>query len=262
LQSRLITTYSVAKPKDRSAVQDFEPEVLDQFPVEQSSLNVRGRERCHGGNLKKGPWTKEITPDQYGDLDFIVLEDFLNAEERAILMTCFDAHRPILDTMDPDVDYWANRLMFSHEANAYNPNAGEILSRFQREATRLLSDFYALQKPIYADTVQLVYWKQGMFMQPHADNANPDGSEHGMPWRCFSSVCYLNDDYDGGELYFTALDKYIKPKAGMLVAFTGGFHHEHAVLKISGNDRYTMPAFYSYDPAHADEFIYPELFGR
>jgi Rps23 Pro-64 3,4-dihydroxylase Tpa1-like proline 4-hydroxylase len=241
---------------------DAESEVLDQFPLEQSSLNVRGRERCRNGILNKGPWTKEITSDTYGDLDFIVLEDFLNAEERAILMTCFDAHRPILDTMNPDVDFWANRLMFSHEANAYSTAAGDILSRFQREATRLLSDFYALQKPIYADTVQLVYWRKGMFMPPHADNANPDGSEHGMPWRCFSSVCYLNDDYDGGELYFTALDKYIKPKAGMLVAFTGGFHHEHSVLNISGGDRYTMPAFYSYDPAHADEFIYPELFGH
>ena len=80
-----------------------------------------------------------------------------------------------------------------------------------------------------------------------------------MAWRNFSSIVYLNDDYDGGELYFTTLDRYIKPKTGMLVAFTAGFHHEHAVLKVTGNDRFTMPGFYTFDVNKADRFIYPEL---
>jgi hypothetical protein len=57
----------------------------------------------------------------------------------------------------------------------------------------------------------------------HAHNANPDGSPHAMAYRDFSAIVYLNADYQGGEFYFTALDTVIKPKKGMLVAFTAGF---------------------------------------
>jgi hypothetical protein len=37
-----------------------------------------------------------------------------------------------------------------------------------------------------------------------------------------------------GELYFTTLDTVIKPKKGMLVAFTAGSYDEHAVLRAEG----------------------------
>ena len=36
-----------------------------------------------------------------------------------------------------------------------------------------------------------------------------------MAHRDFAGIVYLNDDYDGGELYFTGLDIAIKPKRGM-----------------------------------------------
>jgi hypothetical protein len=77
-----------------------------------------------------------------------------------------------------------------------------------------------------------------------------------MAWRKFSSVLYLNGDYEGGELYLTALNKIVRPKPGRLIAFTGGFHHEHAVLKIKGGNRYTMPAFFTNDEDRANEFLY------
>ncbi len=44
-----------------------------------------------------------------------------------------------------------------------------------------------------------------------------------MAHRDFSGIVYLNDDYQGGEFYFTALNTVIKPKKGMLVAITAGF---------------------------------------
>jgi hypothetical protein len=89
-------------------------------------------------------------------------------------------------------------------------------------------------------------------MPSHADNANPDGSLHTMAYRDFSAVVYLNDDYRGGEFYFTALDTVIKPKKGMLVAFSSGFYHEHAVLRVEGSQRLTMPFFLTFDKSRAD----------
>ena len=79
-----------------------------------------------------------------------------------------------------------------------------------------------------------------------------------MPYRYFAGIVYLNDDYEGGELYFTALDIAIKPRRGTFVGFTGGFHHEHAVTRVeSGAVRMTMPSFYSFEPARADRLVHP-----
>ena len=64
---------------------------------------------------------------------------------------------------------------------------------------------------------------------------------------------YINDDYEGGELYLSLRSTLaVKPKRGMLVAFTGGFHHEHAVLKVRSGTRLTMLSFITFDRTKAD----------
>lgn len=232
---------------------------LNSMPQGQSARNVAGRARCLNGMLERGPQTSAILPMDYDKLDFLVVENFLSSAEAATLVETFASMRHTLNDRNLNNDYWQGRIQFAHDVAARSPQAGHIMQRFQREAARRIGAFFQLTQPVYADTVQLVVWQDGIHMMPHADNANPDGSPHGMAWRNFSSIVYLNDDYDGGELYFTALDRYIKPKTGMLVAFTAGFHHEHAVLKVTGNDRFTMPGFYTFDVNKADRFIYPEL---
>jgi len=122
----------------------------------------------------------------------------------------------------------------------------------QRRAAALITDFYRLTEPIYPDLLQIMSWPVGIHMPPHADNANPDGSLHAMAHRDFSGILYLNDDYQDGEFYFTALDTVIKPKKGMLVAFTAGFYHEHAVLRVERSQRLTMPFFLTFDRGSGD----------
>jgi hypothetical protein len=93
----------------------------------------------------------------------------------------------------------------------------------------------------------------------HADpcrSRQPDGRPHGMPFRDFASIVYLNEGYEGGELYFPRLDLTIKPATGMLLAFTGGWYHEHGVLKVTEGERLTMPAFYTFDPSHRERELY------
>lgn len=230
---------------------------LHSISLSQQPANVLGRERCRTGTLARSPQTRALTQADYPGLDFIVVESFLGAQDLAELTRSFADLRGTLNAKNLNNDYWQGRLLFAHEVAAHSPRAGQVMKEFQLEATRRIEGFYRLTQPIYADTVQLVLWSEGIHMPAHADNANPDGSPHGMAWRNFSSIVYLNDDYDGGELYFTALDAYIKPKAGMLVAFTAGFHHEHSVLKVLKGERLTMPAFYTFERRHADFFIHP-----
>jgi predicted 2-oxoglutarate/Fe(II)-dependent dioxygenase YbiX len=229
------------------------------MPLSQQPANVAGRERCRGGTLVRTPHTREIFPTDESGRDFIVVENFLGRNDIKELKRSFEALRGTINAKQLHNDYWQGRLLFAHEVAAHSLRSGQIMKEFQLEATRRIEEFYRLTQPIYADTVQLVVWSEGLHMPAHADNANPDGSPHGMAWRNFSSIVYLNDDYDGGELYFMALDAFIRPKSGMLIAFTGGFHHEHAVLKVTRGKRLTMPAFYTFDRSHADFFIHSDI---
>jgi predicted 2-oxoglutarate/Fe(II)-dependent dioxygenase YbiX len=155
-----------------------------------------------------------------------------------------------------DIDpYWNDRFIWHADIASARPEAGAIMSRALGRAIARIRAFYRLMVPIYPDLLQIVRWRSGMSMPPHADNANPDGTPHKMAYRDLSGIMYLNDDYEGGELYFTALDVAVKPKRGLLVGLTAGFHHEHAVLRVESGTRLTMPFFLTFDPARADRSL-------
>jgi hypothetical protein len=79
-----------------------------------------------------------------------------------------------------------------------------------------------------------VSWPQNLEMTPHVDQDN------GFAQRMFAAVGYLNDDYEGGEIYFPEIAESIKPKAGMLVAFHCG---QKTPARRAGHER-ERPALY------------------
>jgi hypothetical protein len=157
---------------------------------------------------------------------------------------------------DVPEEFWKGRILFFHDILSARPGTAALMRDVQRRVTERLRSFYELTAPVFADTVQLVRWRTGMHMLPHADRAHADGSRHDTAYRDFASVIYLNDDFTGGELYFPRLDLTVKPAAGMLLAFTGGWHHEHGVLNVESGERLTMPAFYTFDAAHRQRELY------
>jgi hypothetical protein len=106
--------------------------------------------------------------------------------------------------------------------------------------------FWKLNVPLYPDGLHMMSWKAGLFMPPHADNAYPDGKPHELAHRDLSGVLYLNDGFEGGELDLPAQDVLVKPGTGTLVSMTGGFHHEHAVVRVESGMRITIPFFTSF----------------
>jgi hypothetical protein len=85
---------------------------------------------------------------------------------------------------------------------------------------------YALRFPETKYGINKYY--EGQYMGPHVD------------WNEFNSditytiVVYLNDDYEGGELYFVdpSIDIKIKPKAGSIVMFPSTLPYLHQSCKI------------------------------
>lgn len=60
----------------------------------------------------------------------------------------------------------------------------------------------------------------------------------------FAIVIYVNDNYEGGEIYFPQHDFQVKPPAKSLLLFPGTDDYLHGVMRVSsGSTRYVLPSF-------------------
>ncbi len=86
---------------------------------------------------------------------------------------------------------------------------------------------------IYLDNYELVEWPTGSYHPPHYD----------LPTDIFSSIIYLNDNFEGGETYFSE-SKIIKPTKGACLTFSNS-KYRHSVNKINTGTRYTFSFWFS-----------------
>ena len=61
-----------------------------------------------------------------------------------------------------------------------------------------------------------------------------------------SSVGYLNDNYEGGELFFDKLNLKIKPKAGDLYLFPSAYIYSHAAMPVISGTKYSIVTMLDY----------------
>ncbi len=89
-----------------------------------------------------------------------------------------------------------------------------------------LSGFYFFQR-MY-DGIQLV---------SHHDQNTDESIQH-------AAVIYINNDYNGGEIFWAKKDFEMKPDPGDLLLFGGNREWEHGVRFVkAGPMRYVLPAF-------------------
>lgn len=86
------------------------------------------------------------------------------------------------------------------------------------------------------DSIHLLKYGKGGHLPQHQDQ--------GVSTRVLSSVMYLNDDYDGGEIEFINSGIKLSPKAGSIVFFPSNFLYVHEVYPIKSGFRYSMPHWY------------------
>jgi len=123
------------------------------------------------------------------------------------------------------------------------------LSRFI--AQKEIIDYYGEYS--YPENTELVRWFPGDSMSVHSDNSWTEGNgledqkgiEHPTNYRTYSAIFYINDDYEGGEIYFPGFDIEIKPKQGSLVIFPSNDNYTHGVKEVTKLNRYTIAAWYA-----------------
>ncbi|XP_060618593.2 prolyl 3-hydroxylase 3 [Anolis sagrei] len=99
----------------------------------------------------------------------------------------------------------------------------------------------------------------------HADNCllDPEGNTcwkepPAYVYRDYSAILYLNDDFQGGNLFFTETDAVtvtaqVRPKCGRLVAFSSGGENPHGVWAVTRGRRCAIALWYTLSPEHAEQ---------
>lgn len=184
-----------------------------------------------------------------GPENIIVKEDFLTEEE---ISTAFkiinkyphdkDAYHSYFLGQLPEFDY------NDQEQNMFHHSMGQKMMAYARS-------LYPSLEIIQDKGLGLVVHPTGTFIDPHTDILDIDMTKDNYEndtyesqvdqfpflWSGHLSVlAYLNDDYEGGELYFPDHDVTIKPKRGSIITFPGNAHYIHGVKPITNGIRYTM----------------------
>lgn len=72
------------------------------------------------------------------------------------------------------------------------------------------------------------------------------GREEGF--RILSAVCYLNDNYTGGELWFPRQQVKIRPEAGDVVLFPSNFCYPHSSIPVIEGTKYAVVTWFVFRP--------------
>ena len=79
--------------------------------------------------------------------------------------------------------------------------------------------------------------QDGVELKAHTD-------QHTDPSIRYATIIYLNNDYNGGEIFFTNKDLELKPKPGSLLIFPGNDEFDHGVRHVqAGPIRYVLVGF-------------------
>jgi hypothetical protein len=83
----------------------------------------------------------------------------------------------------------------------------------------------------------------GAINHPHDDDGDnyPDKPEN---TECYSAILMLNNEYEGGELYFPNQKEEIRLDAGDLVMFRGNAENLHGVREVTGGKRINVIIFF------------------
>lgn len=200
-----------------------------------------------------------ITPSGFfgsSSNNIVELENFMTKQEIDFLenaarsITIWDeteSHVNENGTVIYDANYWKDRVATRFSLDKNNPKIGPQIERLFERLKPIIEKFFSVKVNPTGQTI--VRWLPGQFQKPHADKELHEGPDAGMPndfpYYDLSSLFYLNDDYEGGELYFPKQGIQFKPKKGAAYFFPGDMNYIHGVTEVKNGIRYTCPFFWT-----------------
>jgi hypothetical protein len=188
--------------------------------------------------------------------NIVALENFMTDEELSYLNnfirqnTSWDiteTHYNENGTVIYDSDYWANRVATYPTIEKSDPKVPQVIQGMVERLKIEVDKFFNVDAN--PTSPAMVRWLPGQFQMPHADKELHEGPDAGkpndFPHYDIAGLFYINDDYEGGELYFPNQGIRFKPKAGAAYFFPGDMNYVHGVSEVKSGIRYTVPFFWT-----------------
>lgn len=183
-------------------------------------------------------------------------ENFMTKEELEFLSSAArqidswditETHYNENGTVIYDSTYWDNRVASRPILDEIDPKISEVINGMVERLKKEVDSFFNVDASPTSPAI--VRWLPGYQQQPHADKeltSGPDaGKPNDFPYYDLSGLFYLNDDYEGGELYFPNQGIQFKPKPGAAYFFPGDKEFIHGVTEITSGIRYVIPFFWT-----------------
>jgi predicted 2-oxoglutarate/Fe(II)-dependent dioxygenase YbiX len=102
----------------------------------------------------------------------------------------------------------------------------------------------------WIEAAGIMRYPTGGFYRCHSDNSIWDSTTRS--WvrsldRDFSLLIYINEDFEGGAIYFNNFDLRIQPKAGMMIGFPSDYRYIHAAEEVTAGERYAIVSWSAAD---------------
>lgn len=92
---------------------------------------------------------------------------------------------------------------------------------------------YGINEVLYHEGYNVLKYSQNQEYKSHYDGTTSNG-------RIISAICYLNDDYEGGEIEFVNFKVKIKPEPGMLILFPSNYTYRHIAHPVQSGTKYAL----------------------
>jgi predicted 2-oxoglutarate/Fe(II)-dependent dioxygenase YbiX len=135
-------------------------------------------------------------------------------------------------------DYRTNRLLSISELGMLynNPVFQNIHNQYYMmllAASIPYANRYNIGSSLFHEGYNLLKYSNGEEYKPHYDTS-------GTMNRIISAICYLNNDFQGGELEFPNFNLKIKPEPGMLILFPSSYPYMHIAHPVTQGNKYAI----------------------
>jgi hypothetical protein len=210
---------------------------VNDFKSDRVSITPSGFFGKHAGNIQ----SRE---------NFMTEEELTKVSEFARNIKFWDlteTHYNEDGTIIYDSEYWKDRVATYKTLHAHDPNIIVVLENMIDRLKIEVDKFFSVDASPTPPAI--VRWLPGQLQMPHADKELHDepnvGVANDFPYYDIAGLFYLNDDYDGGELYFPRQGIEFKPKPGGAYFFPGDRFYIHGVREITSGMRYVVPFFFT-----------------
>jgi hypothetical protein len=130
---------------------------------------------------------------------------------------------------------WKTQMLNLEFAPNLLERARVLLDDIQERCNREIKENYG--KDYVVDNLYSIYrFQEGDMMHEHHDSGLSPKIKNGV-------VIYLNDDFEGGEIYYPKVKIEIKPVANALLIHPANMIYRHGVKPVTNGSRYSLAGF-------------------